>query len=524
MKKILMLLALLLCTLLICSSCQVSEEKLLAQIEEAAGKGDFDTVRKLQSDNREKLTLSTNTLSQYYNARESEYKGESPFIAWYTYVVETPGFLDSNARGQELARQLEGKGYLFDMDYDNAFFPDYDKYTLFVTNGELFSVEAPYEASQYVASIKLGYRYALVNPNGALLTTPEWKELSRRADRYFVGLHPDSTLECLLDETGYIIVTAPWGTIVDVDAENHMIRLRHNGKYGFIDFDGNVISEAVWSEARDFHGGYAAVKDSKWGLIDTSGKVVVETEFEKISDVESGYAIATLRNSGKMYTNVIDTQGNVVNPYNWSNTTPEFIGGAAAVRNEQDRWDLIDAKGNVLSGGWLSIKRTDYGVSVVEGRGSIGMELLISKFGLIDNAGKVVLEPCMDKIEFSSEGYASYRKGHEQGYMDAWGNIISESQVNWSSSSNTSSKGYSGYEELVYLGEGFVKGTKVDAWGEKSYEIVNTATGETIGGSGLEEISNVFNGKILVKKDKQYHLLDCQTGATEAVFQRIRSF
>lgn len=534
MKRMLMLLALVLCTVLVCSSCQVSEEKLLAQIEEAAVKGDFETVRNIQRKNWEIFEVNTNKLAQYYNARESEYKGESPFIAWYTYVAETPGFLDSDARGQALAGQIEGNGYLFDMDYDNAYFPEYDKYDLFVTNGELFKVEAPYmfakdsssEDSGRIASkeqssvVKLGYRYAMINQDGALLTAPEWSALERW-DGYFVGVYADSEVCCLLDKTGQVVVKAPWGTIDDVNAEERVLILSHNGKYGFIDFDGNVISEAVWSEVRDFHDGYAAVKDSDWGLIDMRGNVVVETKFDKISDVESGYAIATLRNSGKLYTNVIDMQGNVINPYKWSYTTPEFIDGAAAVRNEQDRWDLIDAKGNVLSGGWLSIKRTDYGVSVVEGRGTTGMEVLISRYGLIDNAGNVVLEPCMDEIEFFSEGYATFRKGREQGYMDPQGNIISAPRV---SGDTTLIRGYGGYEEVVDLGEGFIKGMKVDAWGEKSYEIVNTATGETIGGSGLQEISNVFNGKILVKKDKQYYLLDCQTGTTEAVFQRIRSF
>lgn len=58
-----------------------------------------------------------------------------------------------------------------------------------------------------------------------------------------------------------------------------------NGKWGFVDKDGNIKIEAQFDEAKSFSGGLAAVKkDEKWGFINKTGKLVIENRF-----VDTGY-------------------------------------------------------------------------------------------------------------------------------------------------------------------------------------------------------------------------------------------
>lgn len=60
---------------------------------------------------------------------------------------------------------------------------------------------------------------------------------------------------------------------------NHTLFLRkQNGKYGFVDKDGNVVVDYQYDDATDQNDyGFAGVKkDGKWGLIDANGKLVQE--------------------------------------------------------------------------------------------------------------------------------------------------------------------------------------------------------------------------------------------------------
>ena len=60
---------------------------------------------------------------------------------------------------------------------------------------------------------------------------------------------------------------------------NHTLFLRkQNGKYGFVDKDGNVVVDYQYDDATDQNDyGFAGVKkDGKWGSIDANGKIVQE--------------------------------------------------------------------------------------------------------------------------------------------------------------------------------------------------------------------------------------------------------
>ncbi len=63
--------------------------------------------------------------------------------------------------------------------------------------------------------------------------------------------------------------------------------------YGYINSKGETIIEPSFYDARDFHEGYATVKNSqnKWGLIDTLGTIALPFSAVEPIDVQSGYAV-----------------------------------------------------------------------------------------------------------------------------------------------------------------------------------------------------------------------------------------
>lgn len=68
----------------------------------------------------------------------------------------------------------------------------------------------------------------------------------------------------------------------DVYTDNTLFINKQNGKFGFVDKDGNVVVEAIYDDAREQNEcGYVAVKkDGKWGAINQEGKVVIEPRYD----------------------------------------------------------------------------------------------------------------------------------------------------------------------------------------------------------------------------------------------------
>ena len=70
--------------------------------------------------------------------------------------------------------------------------------------------------------------------------------------------------------------------VKDVLSSNTLFVSKKDGKYGFVDKDGNVVVEYIYDEAQEQNKyGYAAVKKGDlWGAIDMEGKVVIEPKYQ----------------------------------------------------------------------------------------------------------------------------------------------------------------------------------------------------------------------------------------------------
>ena len=92
--------------------------------------------------------------------------------------------------------------------------------------------------------------------------------------------------------------------------EKNLFKKRdENGKWGFVDEDGNWVIEPKFVEAFDFHEGFSMVKiDGKWGYIKTDGTYLVEPKFDYAQDFKNGTAYVELEGEE----GTIDTDGKYI--------------------------------------------------------------------------------------------------------------------------------------------------------------------------------------------------------------------
>ena len=128
---------------------------------------------------------------------------------------------------------------------------------------------------------------------------------------------------------------------------NGYARVKLNGKWNFIDVQGNLVSPNQWFDwFGNFSNGYAKViLNNKWNLVDTQGKLVSPNQwFDGVGNFYDGYAQVNLNNKW----NFIDTQGKLVSPNQWFNVVGYFSNGYARVKLN-NKWNLIDTQGKLVS-------------------------------------------------------------------------------------------------------------------------------------------------------------------------------
>ena len=173
-----------------------------------------------------------------------------------------------------------------------------------------FDEANPFEGD--VARVSIKYRWGLIDRNGDLLGEPvfthidEFSEGLARAgfDRYW----------------GYIKPNAEWA--VEPQFRNAFrfcdgitaVR-KHQGLYGFIDYEGNYVIPPTFENIKTVDGWYPYKNKSivlvrvegKWGAINRNGDFVIEPTFDNVSGFQDGFAEACLGQERKW----IDIYGNI---------------------------------------------------------------------------------------------------------------------------------------------------------------------------------------------------------------------
>jgi hypothetical protein len=193
--------------------------------------------------------------------------------------------------------------------------------------------------------------------------------------------------------------------------------------YGFVDLNGKVVIEPQWDEASNpetqelgkvagFSDGFAPVKrDGKWGWIDKTGRLF-PSPFSSLPNFHEG--LSAFERDGKwgyMY-----TKGTVVIQPEWEEAV-EFAGGYAGVKRD-GKWGGIDKTGRLVTplGKYESLY---FEPEIGLWRITVG-----GKSGYMDRAGRVVIKPQWDDVQFWSEGLAWALRERKGGFIDKTGKVV----------------------------------------------------------------------------------------------------
>lgn len=247
---------------------------------------------------------------------DAKYEEVKPVATSNVYIVKENGKLKAINKDNETL--VEGKFEdVKGINNDNLVFIQNNKYGVMNTNQEI-KIKPEYEELQYAFGdfyiAKKNGKYGIINISNETALEFEYSRISYRKEAGFIEAEKDNLLTQILNDK---LEKKLEGILVEVNSAKAYIRMRidaeykyynfkfeeiksseaitsntlflskKDGKYGYVDKDGNVVVDYIYEDATEQNNyGYAAVKkDGKWGAIDKMGNQVAENIYDLENNV-----------------------------------------------------------------------------------------------------------------------------------------------------------------------------------------------------------------------------------------------
>jgi len=212
-----------------------------------------------------------------------------------------------------------------------------------------------------------------------------------------------------VDKNGNVVIDYKFNDANDFKNGKAKVRLgnRTNGKYGYINRKGEFITK-MYDDVTDFENNVAIVRSGeKYAIIDTAG-VEISKWYDKIGEFSEGFAKVSL--NGKY--SFISLKGKQFDK--WFDDAGNFVGGRAKIKLN-NLWGFVDKKGSIAV-------RADYD-AVWNFANNIAKVQKDGKYAFIDLNGKVITD-WYDRIFMFSDERAVICKDNKWGYIDINGRIV----------------------------------------------------------------------------------------------------
>ena len=205
-----------------------------------------------------------------------------------------------------------------------------------------------------------------------------------------------------IDRDGNWIITAEYDELSEFSED--LAAFRQGENYGYISTTGAVIIEPQFSKAGPFANGQAIVaKDGQYGIISSTGETVIDFYYDRLKPFSG--ALARARVEG-LY-GYLDATGELIIEPAYRQAS-DFVNGVAAVA-KANKWGLIDGKGE-------SIMEPIYDQLFSAGE-ERWIAALGSEYYLLDNNGDRVINRPFQEIQPFSDGLAAYQLDELWGYL-----------------------------------------------------------------------------------------------------------
>jgi len=190
-----------------------------------------------------------------------------------------------------------------------------------------------------------------------------------------------------------VMISLSWGVDKRLEDTSGLFAVEINGKWGYINTQGNIAIQPQFEEASFFSEGLARVKlNSKWGFISENGNLVIPAQFNYADCFSHGLSVASY---GERF-GYIDRNGKWTIPAQFSFAFA-FSEGLARVES-MGRWRFIQKNGQFAFPGEFE-DANDFS----EGAAAV---LYADKWGFIDRNGHYLFDLRFDDAYEFQDGWA----------------------------------------------------------------------------------------------------------------------
>lgn len=209
------------------------------------------------------------------------------------------------------------------------------------------------------------------------------------------------------------------GFILGFNPQKRWLRLE-NGKWGFMDSEGNFLIEPVFEDVKDYRSGYAIVKkNGKWGVYGRKNvrdgfEFSVAPQYDRIEYVEASDKKFYIVEQNNPKQGFINRSGEIAVSASFDRCR-SFTGGRIAVMRD-GKWGFADSLGNmVVPFEFNDARPFSEGLAAVKKSG---------KWGFIDSDGELVTEQVYESVTPFENGCSYVRRNGKAMIIDRQGNAI----------------------------------------------------------------------------------------------------
>ncbi len=280
-----------------------------------------------------------------------------------------------------------------------------------------------------------------------------------------------------------------------------------NGRYGYINYSGDVVIPPIFQHAEYFYNGLAVVQEGKkYGYINPKGERVIKAEFDSARNFSEGLAaVAAIGNDSILYWSFIDTTGKVLNI---------DLPGICTVTDFHDNRALIHLCDGTFSDYYIINRQgktvftpdsyyIDEAKPTQFSEGYMRVVLPGNLRTFVDTSGKLWSKGTFEDAGDFKEGFAWFVENGQYGFIDKQGKIIIPAK----------------FEAVSDFSEGFAKTTERQKYDNENIKLTGgfvgyiNKEGKYVASPQYEEGGDYHDGFALVKLGGYYGFLDTNGSA-----------
>ena len=202
--------------------------------------------------------------------------------------------------------------------------------------------------------------------------------------------------------------------------EDNLLRVKKNGKYGLIDFNGKTVLECEYDTINSLKGVTENIiieKDGKVGLVNAKGQTIIKTEYASIQTLKEGYKSEYLAQNAEGKYGIISTSGTVILEPKYDEIKYLDSNETYAVKLD-GTMQLVNNKGELL--------QTSEGEEYVYAKGENVIVSKDGKVGIEKLTGEQVIGYDYEELKYAFSIYYIAKKDGKYGIINVNNETIKE--------------------------------------------------------------------------------------------------